>query len=101
MYSQAQVETASGVSLMKKLCRHFSHKVSSEWSDDQGTIAFPFGECRINATDDKLRFLITAQDGSDLARSEKVITDHLHRMARDETLTVDWVRAVETSTPAQ
>ncbi len=46
-YGTASTEHAS--LYLKKLCRHFGHKVEAEFDDHQGRIQFPFGSCELTA----------------------------------------------------
>ncbi len=92
MHTEAQVTTASGQIYLKKLCRHFAHKVPATLTGDQGIIEFPFGRCRIDTTPDHMRFVIDIEDTHEVADAERVVTEHLLRMARGDNLDVRWVR---------
>lgn len=92
MQTGARVTTQSGVEYLKKLCRHFAHKVPTTLSGDQGIIDFPFGRCRIDATPDLIAFVIDIEEEREVSSAERVVTDQLQRVARREELSVQWVR---------
>ena len=74
---------------LKKLCRHFSHKVETEFDDHQGAIHFPFGTCELSADATSLQLHCQA-DSDQLATLRDVIERHLVRFATRDTLTVNW-----------
>ncbi len=78
---------------MKKLCRHFGHKVPVNITDDQGIIEFPFGRCHITTTDQSLHMAINVSREEDLERAQSVVGDHLQRMAPKETLQIHWAQS--------
>jgi hypothetical protein len=52
---------------LKKLCRHFSHKLETQFDDHNGVIRFPFGTCELSADEQALH--LHCQAGSnDLER---------------------------------
>ncbi len=92
--SSASVQTAKASTNLKKLCRHFAHKVEVDFDDARGVIRFPFGgEAELLAADDTLRLEARAEEEEALARVEKILTDHLLRFAHREELAVSWHRA--------
>lgn len=74
---------------LKKLCRHFSHKVDTTFDDHQGVIHFSFGTCELNADPEQLQLHCQAK-GEDMATLQDVIERHLVRFATRDTLTVNW-----------
>ena len=74
---------------LKKLCRHFSHKVDTEFDDQNGIIRFPFGTCDLSADDQALHLHCQAA-GEDLEKLREVIDSHLVRFASKETLSLRW-----------
>jgi hypothetical protein len=69
MHTEAQVTTASGQIYLKKLCRHFAHKVP------------------------EMCLVIDIEDTHEVADAERVVTEHLLRLVRGDTLDVRWVRS--------
>lgn len=93
MLTEAQVATRSAAVYLKKLCRHFAHRVPATLTGDQGIIEFPFGRCRIDTSPQQIRFSIDVVEADELATAERVVTDHLLRLARDDDLVVHWTRS--------
>jgi len=76
---------------MVQLCKHFGHKVTAEFDDQSGRIAFPMGETRLAVAPEALELSAQAETRDDLARLEGVIASHLKRFAfREPDLAVDW-----------
>lgn len=90
--TRATVITANPSINLKKLCRHFGHKIEARFDDRQGEIHFPFGRATLEAHDDRLLLAGQAEDGAQLDRLEQVLGDHLLRFANKESLTIDWQR---------
>lgn len=90
--TRAEVSTEYGSAYMKRLCRHFSHKLDVEVGETSATIHFPFGDCRIDVTDSVMTLDIDVPDSDELDRAERVAGDHLVRMANRDEPVVHWVR---------
>ncbi|MEH6678562.1 DUF2218 domain-containing protein [Phenylobacterium sp.] len=89
--STATVATAHAQRYMVQLCKHFGHKVTAEFDDQSGRIAFPMGETRLAVAPEALELSAQAETRDDLARLEGVIASHLKRFAfREPDLAVDW-----------
>ncbi len=93
MLTEAKVKTGSADLYLKKLCRHFSHKVPASMSEGKGVIEFPFGRCLLGAEPDALNLHIELADAEQVSRAEEILASHLKRMAPRETLRVNWYRA--------
>jgi len=89
--AHATVETEKASRYLKALCNHFDRKVTAEYNDTQGTVAFGFGDCQMEATDNTLQISIQAETDENFGRVKYVISDHLIRFAPNEDLSVDWV----------
>ena len=92
MMTEAIVKTEFGELYLKKLCRHFARKVPTTMSDSQGRIEFPFGPNRINVYEEQMHLQIEVKDLAEIDSAEKVVTEHLIRMAYKENLSVLWKR---------
>ncbi|MCG8517532.1 DUF2218 domain-containing protein [Marinobacter sp. CA1] len=89
----ALVATADASRYLKRLCRHFSHKVDVTWDDHQGDVAFAMGQCRLEARDEGLSIHCQAGDEAALEQVGQIVAVHLEGFARNETLTVVWTAA--------
>ena len=92
MTTEAIVKTEFGALYLKKLCRHFAHKIPATISGSQGRIEFPFGPCRINVNDEQMHLHIEVDDAAEMDRAEQVVAEHLIRMANKDEPTVKWIR---------
>ncbi|MDP1617539.1 DUF2218 domain-containing protein [Phenylobacterium sp.] len=87
----ASVATAHAHRYMVQLCKHFGHKVTAEFDETSGRIAFPMGETRLAVAPEALELSAQANTPEDLARLEEVIASHLKRFAfREPDLAVAW-----------
>ncbi len=92
--AEATVETVKAVRFMKALCNHFGHKVTAEYTDQQGNVQFGFGHCEMSADENALSFRITADTEENFTRVKHVIADHLERFSGEDALKVEWVDRV-------
>lgn len=92
MMTEAIVKTEFGALYLKKLCRHFAHKVPTRIFGTQGRIEFPFGPNRIDVDKLQMHLQIEVNDPAEMDRAEQVVTEHLIRMAHKESLAVQWKR---------
>ena len=92
MITHSTVKTAFANAYLKRLCRHFAHKIPASVDGDSGEIEFPFGLCKIETDENEMRIRIEVGDPKDLDRAEKVLADHLIRMANRDDPIVEWVR---------
>lgn len=90
--TRATVITAQPSLNLKKLCRHFGHKVEARFDDQRGEIHFPFAHATLEAQDDRLLLVGQGDDDTQLERFEQVLSDHLLRFAGKEALTIAWQR---------
>ena len=49
MQSEARVATAAAQRYIKRLCKHFAHKVEATHTENHGRAEFPFGDCEMTA----------------------------------------------------
>jgi len=91
LIATSTVQTAKASINLKKLCRHFSHKVQASFDDHQGEVHFPFGDAFLTAEGENLQIKVQAPGEEELARVKEVVGGHLVRFAADENLQVDWV----------
>ncbi len=87
--SEAYVTCANPVRLMTRLCRHWSHKFNVELDESHGSVAFPAGTCEFVAEAGLLQVSLRVPEDSQ-ARMQRVVAEHLQRMAGSEPLAVQW-----------
>jgi len=87
---RATVDTSYGQEYLNKLCRHFAHKVPVILIKTQGRIEFPFGPCRIKVDARKMHLTIEINNDHQAEEAEKILEEHLLRMANLEQLEIKW-----------
>lgn len=90
--STAQIKTPHASKYLQQLCKHFSHKVTVEFTPEAGKVSLPFGECRLSAKTGELSLTATTND-ADPDRIERFIGDHLARFAFRENPEISWQRS--------
>ena len=88
--ANATVTTENARRYLTQLCKHFGHKVTTDWHGDEGFADFSMGRCDFSATAGKLHMACRAQTEDDLVKVQDIVGDHLVRFAWREDLTVDW-----------
>ena len=91
--SHATVTTASASRYLQQLCKHWSHKMVTEFDPAKGRVDFPSGaQLFLEADGSGLHLKLDADEDS-LVRMEGVVADHLKRFAFREELVFDWAKA--------
>ena len=90
--STAQIATADPSRLIRRLCKHWSHKFEVSYDDQQGSIPLGTGHCQLIAGEGSLTAQVRGEDEAHLAKMQAIVADHLQRMASDETFSFDWQR---------
>ena len=85
--STALVKTEQASRYLQQLCKHWSHKMPTEFDALQGSIVFPSGaQVFLNAGTDDLTVHIDTPDDEGLPRLQTVVEDHIKRFAFREEL---------------
>jgi uncharacterized protein len=82
--------SAPGRYLQQQLCKHFGRKRPVTHDERSGRIAFPMGDCRLEAGEGVLRLTVAAPDAASLAQLQDVVARHLVRFAFREDIRIDW-----------
>ncbi len=91
--STADVPTEHASKYLQQLCKHWSHKMTTEFDAARGRVEFPSGGILLLAADGSLLSLSLDTAEETLDRMEHVVADHLKRFAFREELVFDWKRA--------
>ena len=86
MKSVTSVETGSASRYLQQLCKHFAHKIETEFDTRKGICRFPHSTATLAAREDRLDIEIAAEDEAALDRGRDVIWSHLQRFAFREDL---------------
>lgn len=91
----ARVPTPSASRYLQQLAKHWSHKMTVSFTEEEGTIDFPNGsKLEMRADSETLDILLTVPGGEDTVRMREVVASHLDRFAfREAPLTFDWREA--------
>lgn len=90
--SVARVPTHSASRYLQQLAKHWSHKMTVTFSEEEGVITFPNdSRLEMRASDETLDLLLRVPVNEDAARMREVVASHLDRFAfREAPLTFDW-----------
>jgi len=94
--ARASVPTETPGRYIAQLCKHFAHKIPTEYDPPsfaatRGRIEFPdAGACVLRAEPGALVLELTAKDEETLRRLEDVVARHLVRFAWREPPVVAW-----------
>ena len=92
--AKASVPTAKASKYLQQLCKHWSHKLDVDFSEQKGVVRFPSAVASLEATDDALLVTIEAEDSETVERMKGVVATHLDRFAfREAPLRFDWSAA--------
>jgi uncharacterized protein len=87
----ASVPTANGGKYMQQLCKHWSHKLEVDLSEDRGVVKFPAAVATFEPAADALLVTIEGEEGEAVERMKGVVASHLDRFAfREAPLPFDW-----------
>ena len=87
----AKVPTANAAKYMQQLCKHWSHRLQVDLSDEKGVVKFPDAVVVFEARPDDLLATIDAQEKETVERMKGVVASHLDRFAfREAPLKFDW-----------
>ena len=87
----AVIATPNGSKYLQQLCKHWSHKLETEFDAVRGRANFEVAAAHFAAAADALTVTVAAPDATTLARIEAVVASHLQRFAFREVLGIDWV----------
>jgi hypothetical protein len=91
--STANVKTEHASKYLQQLCKHWSHKMETEFNPEKGKVVFPSGAVTtLAASPAELHLNIDADSGETLDRLEQVVADHIKRFAFREELEFVWNR---------
>jgi len=88
--STASVNTDRASGYLQQLCKHFSHKLETQFTAIEGSIEFGFGRAHLQAQDSVLTLTASAPDPASLERLKTVLGSHLERFAFREALAMTW-----------
>jgi uncharacterized protein len=89
--AKASVPTADAAKYVQQLCKHWSHRLEVDLSDQKGMVKFPAAVVTLEAGADALKVTIEGEGGEEVERLKGVVATHLDRFAfREAPLRFDW-----------
>src|SRR5664279_439051 len=86
----ASVPTANAGKYMQQLCKHWSHKLEVDLSEQRGVVKFPTAIATFDAGADALQVTIEGEE-NEVGRMKGVVASHLVRFAfREAPLPFEW-----------
>ena len=92
VHSFAKIITKEGSVYIRKLCRHFAHKVPVSCTESDGKAELPGCICLMHAGNDALTFTITGESSAVVEKGEDIVARHLLTFAFREQLEISWNR---------
>jgi uncharacterized protein len=92
--AKASVPTVHGAKYMQQLCKHWSHKLEVDLSEQRGVVKFPAAVATFESGADVLQVTIESEESEAVERMKGVVASHLDRFAfREAPLRFDWAIA--------
>jgi uncharacterized protein len=85
-----EVTTTDGTRIMRRLCKHWSHKYTVQCDDVDGVIQLNDVRVAMRATADRLHVVLQNPHADVPERLKGVVAEHLQRMAGDQPFVVRW-----------
>jgi hypothetical protein len=89
--AKASIPTANAAKYMQQLCKHWSHKLEVDLSEQSGVVKFPAAVVAFDAGEDALLVTVEGEENETVERMKGVVASHLDRFAfREAPLRFDW-----------
>ena len=89
----ARVPTSHGARYLQQLCKHWSHKLDVQLTDNEGIVRFQDAVATMTAAPEALTVTVEAGDEETLQRMKGVVASHLDRFAfREAPLPFEWAK---------
>jgi hypothetical protein len=89
-YTSTQIQTTDDSTYIRKLCRHFAHKVPVVHTELEAQVQFLQGPCIMKADARSLSIYMQTDAPDGIRAMQFIIDDHLQRFVRFETLSYQW-----------
>ncbi len=85
------VPTPNAGKYMQQLCKHWSHRLEVDLSEERGVVKFQSAVATFEPAADALLVTIEGEEGEAVERMKGVVASHLDRFAfREAPLRFDW-----------
>lgn len=82
--SECHIQTVNAAVYIKKLCKHFAHKIEVSYRDGVAQCQFPTGTATMKAIGGVLTFEVFAESVDALETGKFIIEDHFMRFSKKE-----------------
>ena len=93
--STATIRTEHASKYLQQMCKHFAHKVKTDYDAHRGQVDFPYGPCTMTAADGALSLRCAADDETAIRIIHGIIESHLVKFAWREELRIQWETRAE------
>ena len=92
MQTQTSIQTPNATKLIKRLSKHWAHKLTIREEADITIIEFERATCQLSGDEQQLHAVVSAENTDDLNHFADVVARHLHRMnaAIGDELNIEW-----------
>lgn len=88
----ASVPTVNAAKYTQQLCKHWSHRLEVDLSEQRGVVRFPAALATFEPRPETLKVTIEGEEGEAVERMKGVVASHLDRFAfREAPLKFDWL----------
>jgi hypothetical protein len=91
---KAEITTDNPKRYIKRLCKHFAHRVDADYSESAGFVDFAPGTCKMEAEESSIVFTINSEEYERAVDLEDVISRHTDQFARDEAFNWHWEEVI-------
>ena len=98
--SHAIIRTEKASRYLQQLCKHFAHKVPSEFDAAAGRVEFPPGLCHMAAEGDTLAIYCQSATMEGLVVMQGIVDNHMQRFAWREDIAIAWQTGLPEDLPA-
>lgn len=86
-----KITTTQPERVMRRLCKHWAHKIAVEYDEHKGKALFPEqGEVHFTVEENSLVIRIEANNSESMQSIQKNIEHHMVPMAQPEIITISW-----------
>jgi|GEM_PF-391720 len=88
--ASSKVDTFDSTKMIKRLCKHFSHKINTKWDGNHGEIYFAMGFCELQGDVSFLTLRCGANNLNDLTEVTDCIDSHVLRFSKKTIKSTQW-----------
>ena len=90
MFSETHIEPKEPAKFLKKLCHHFSLKISATYDTERGRAEFAMGVCEMEVRATSLYLKTSAESEEALETVKAIVGSHIELFGKRENIKVAW-----------